>query len=75
MKKADISRLLYTQEKGNYMPTESYRVVREIDIKADSPEEAAAQALIVHRDLESTATMFTVVDSDGMAKDVDLDTS
>jgi hypothetical protein len=58
------------------MPTESYHVVWEIDIKADSPEEAAAQALIVHRrDLESTATMFTVVDSDGMAKDVDLDPS
>lgn len=38
-----------------------YRVIWEIDIEADSPEEAAEKALIIQRDPESTATNFTVV--------------
>ena len=37
-----------------------FRVVWEIDIEADSPEEAAAEALKIQRDPESTATDFTV---------------
>ena len=36
----------------------TYRVTWKIDIDADSPEEAAARALITHRDPESTATVF-----------------
>jgi len=39
-----------------------YLVTWKIDIEADSPEEAAAQALITQRDPESAATVFTVVD-------------
>lgn len=37
-----------------------YLVTWQIDIEADSPEEAAARALIVQRDAESTATVFDV---------------
>jgi len=37
-----------------------YRVTWKIDIEADSPEEAAARALIVQRDPESIATVFEV---------------
>jgi hypothetical protein len=37
-----------------------YRVSWEIDIEAGSPEKAAAQALAIQRDPESTATTFDV---------------
>ena len=39
-----------------------YLVTWKIDIDADSPEEAAAQALICQRDPESTATIFEVTE-------------
>jgi hypothetical protein len=40
------------------MPT--YRVVWTIDVDADSAKEAAAKALEIQRDKESTATVFSV---------------
>lgn len=42
----------------------SYLVTWRIDIEADSPEEAAAQALIIQRDAESIATCFEVLEVD-----------
>jgi hypothetical protein len=39
-----------------------YLVTWAIDIEADDPIEAAAMALAVHRDPESTATHFVVLD-------------
>ena len=38
----------------------TYRVVWEIDIDADTPEEAARIALDIQRDPESLATVFRV---------------
>ena len=40
----------------------SYLVTWKIDIEADTPEEAAMQALIIHRDTESAAQHFSVTD-------------
>lgn len=37
-----------------------YLVTWSIDIDADSPEDAAAQALEIHRDPDSIATIFKV---------------
>lgn len=39
-----------------------YRVEWNIDIEADSPEEAALEAQKIHRDHESTATIFQVIE-------------
>jgi hypothetical protein len=39
----------------------NYRVVWEIDIEADSPREAAAEALRIQRDPQSIATVFEVM--------------
>jgi len=39
-----------------------YLVIWVIDIEADNPTEAAKQALEIHRDSESIATVFNVVD-------------
>lgn len=39
----------------------THRVIWEIDIDADSPREAAEKALEIQRDVNSTATHFTVV--------------
>lgn len=39
----------------------TYRVIWEIDLDADSAEEAAEKALEIQRDIHSTATSFTVV--------------
>lgn len=39
-----------------------YRVVCEIDLDAESFEEAARQALEIQRDSESIATRFIVID-------------
>lgn len=50
----------------------SYRVVWEIDLDAETPEDAARKALAIHRDPGSTATFFTVTSPDGAAKDIDL---
>ena len=41
-----------------------YRIVWEIDIEADSPEEAAREALLIQRDQGSDATCFTVTDKE-----------
>jgi len=51
----------------------SYRVTWEIDIDADSPLEAAKQAITILRDEDSTATIFTVV-ADGSTTFVDTGT-
>lgn len=45
------------------MPSE-YRVIWEIDIAANSPLEAAREALRIQHDSESQATAFTVIDSE-----------
>lgn len=37
-----------------------YRVTWKIDIAADTPEEAAEEALRIHRDPESIATVFNI---------------
>ncbi len=46
-----------------------YRVKWEIDIEADTAQEAAQQALDIQRDAESTATVFHVdrwLDNNGL---------
>lgn len=40
-----------------------YLVTWEIDVEADNHYEAATKALAIQRDVESTATVFTVKDS------------
>jgi len=40
-----------------------YRVVWAIDIQAESHEDAARKALEIHRDPDSTATVFDVTES------------
>jgi len=49
------------------------RVRWEIDIDADSPVDAARQALAIQRRTDSVATVFTVVESCGRTTTVDLD--
>ncbi len=49
-----------------------YRVVWEIDLDAESFEDAANQALEIQRDPESIATCFIVTDEQGHRQDVDL---
>lgn len=49
-----------------------FRVRWEIDIEADTPEEAAMRALFIQRDRESTATHFTVIPTVGEDIPVDL---
>ncbi|MBE0558607.1 MAG: hypothetical protein IH628_15380 [Proteobacteria bacterium] len=49
-----------------------YKVVWEIDLNAESPEDAARQALEIQRDPESIATCFIVTDEKGNRHDVDL---
>ena len=44
----------------NERPSTLYRVVWEIDINAETPEEAANIAHTIQQDTESTATVFTV---------------
>ncbi len=43
-----------------------------IEIDADSAEAAAKEALEIHRDPESIATVFTVAGPDGAAVTIDL---
>jgi hypothetical protein len=50
----------------------SYSVNWRIDIEAESPVEAARQALEIHRDPGSLATVFEVYDEDGHHTSVDL---
>ena len=42
-----------------------YRVTWTIDLEAHSPEDAADQALAIHRDPQSLATVFDVTDAEG----------
>lgn len=49
-----------------------YSVNWKIDIEAESPVEAARQALEIHRDINSTATVFDVYDEHGNYTCVDL---
>jgi len=50
-----------------------YRVVWEIDIDAESFEDAARKALDIQRDPESIATCFVIMDDHGNRCEVDLD--
>jgi len=50
-----------------------YRVTWEIDLQADTPLEAAQQALAIHRDPSSMATVFEVRDENGHSATVDLE--
>jgi len=49
-----------------------YKVTWEVDIEAESAEAAAVEALSMHRDEESIATVFEVSDMEGTKK-IDLD--
>ena len=49
-----------------------YHVMWEIDIEADTPEEAARIALDIQRNPESTATVFTVTDEEDEMTNIDL---
>ena len=48
------------------------RVIWDIDVEADSPKEAAEKALETHRDTNSIATVFKVIDEKGNETIVDL---
>jgi hypothetical protein len=50
----------------------TYRVVWEIDVEAESAEDAARQALEIQRDPESTGIIFDVYAEDGYNTIVDL---
>lgn len=50
----------------------SYKVIWEIELDADSPEEAAREAFKLVKDPDSWATVFTVIDPGGHEKEVDL---
>ncbi len=50
----------------------AYSVNWRIEIEAESPVEAARQALEIHRDPNSTATVFDVYDEQGNCACVDL---
>ncbi|MDD4987000.1 MAG: hypothetical protein PHQ43_14745 [Dehalococcoidales bacterium] len=48
-----------------------YSIKWEIDLSAESPQEAAAEALGIQRDKNSTATIFSVTDSNGKETYID----
>jgi hypothetical protein len=50
----------------------SYRVQWEIDVDADTPEDAARQAFEMMRDPESIATVFSVRDAQGKSVCIDM---
>lgn len=50
-----------------------FHVVWEIDIEADSPQNAAREALAIQRDLTSLAMVFDVTDFKGETTRVNLD--
>ena len=54
-----------------------YLVTWQIDIEADSPQEAAARALIIQRDNDpaNTATVFDVTKQEGITHLIDLSES
>ena len=49
-----------------------FRVIWQIDLDAESPEDAARQALAIHRNPDSWATHFEVRGPHGRIHDVDL---
>ncbi len=51
---------------------QAYRVIWEMDIEADSPEEAAEMARYYQTKPSTTATVFDVKDKAGQIKRVDL---
>ncbi len=53
-----------------------YLVIWEINIEADTPEDAAKEALRIQRNPESIATVFRVIADNGQGseKTVDLET-
>ena len=55
------------------MANQTYHVLWEIDLDADSPQEAAELALSIMLDSESTATTFDVTDEAGETTRVDLE--
>lgn len=50
-----------------------YKVVWEIDISADSPEEAVKEALEIQRDISSEATMFEVYQNNQLVSTIDAE--
>jgi hypothetical protein len=52
---------------------QEYKVIWEMDIPADSPEEAARQARAYQRDEKAIVGVFEVYDEAGKAYKVDLD--
>lgn len=50
---------------------ETYRVRWEIDIEANTPQQAAQEALVIQRDPNSNATVFDVEDSRGVSIEID----
>jgi len=49
-----------------------YRVIWTIDLDADSPEDAARKARVIHRNPDSWATHFEVRDPQGSVQEMDL---
>ena len=49
-----------------------YRVTWVIDLEADTPQQAAEQALAIQRNPESIATVFDVTDEDNAQWRIDL---
>ena len=49
-----------------------YHVSWDIDLVADSPMDAARQALRIQRDRDSIATVFDVTDEEGNTERIDL---
>ena len=52
-----------------------YKVIWEIDLDAESCEDAARKALETHRDPASIATCFTVSDETGICRNINLDSN
>ena len=50
-----------------------YKVVWQIELDAESAEEAAFKALMINRDVDSIAVVYEVTDEDGVTTVVDLD--
>lgn len=49
-----------------------YKVKWEIDIWAETPAEAAQQALAIHRNQDSIATIFTITDQSKQSYTIDV---
>jgi hypothetical protein len=49
-----------------------YRITWEIDVEADTPQDAARKALRIQRKRDSIATVFDVTDEAGRTSTIDL---